>query len=308
MKRLYFSIVTLALSLILFTGCHDCPPTENHEVTVDAGVNQVIQLPADSTVLQGTVLTGLTSPMTYAWTQLSGPGTAIFSTNSLTTTGVYGMTAGTYVFQFAATNTYGNTGIDTVSITLTSAPIQTVNMQPSNNVNETMMVQTIPDNFNDPLAIETLAAAWTNGGNMFNVRSMLQFDLTSIPAGSTIVSAQLTLYVDSTPINGNFVDPNFGTTNQMYVARIIEPWTNTTLWQDQPAVDAATQLLVPQSLSSFEDVTNLDVTSLVQPMVSGDNYGFKIYLQNEVTYNSRIYCSSKYANAARHPKLVVIYY
>ena len=109
MKRLYFSIVTLALSLLLFSSCHDCPPTENHDVTVDAGINQIIQLPADSATLHGTVLNGLTSPMTYAWTQLSGPGTAIIGNSSGTITGVYSLVAGTYIFQFAATNTYGNT-------------------------------------------------------------------------------------------------------------------------------------------------------------------------------------------------------
>jgi len=43
-------------------------------------------------------------------------------------------------------------------------------------------------------------------------------------------------------------------------------------------------------------------------MVSnGANYGFKLQLANEVEYTSRIFCSSYYSDATRHPKLVVQY-
>ncbi|MEO8772552.1 MAG: DNRLRE domain-containing protein [Ferruginibacter sp.] len=307
MKRIYLSIVTL-LSVFIFSACHDCPPTENHDVSVDAGINQVIQTSVSTVNLHGTVLTGLTTPMTYEWTQLSGPGTATILSSSTTATAVNDLVEGTYIFQFSATNSYSNTGIDTVSIVVTSAAIHTLSGQPANNPTETVMIQTLPNDYTDPISPEFIAEAWTNQGQTYNIRGMVQFDLSSIPAGATISSAKLTLYADPAPINGNLIDAMFGTANQMYVARVIDPWTNTTLWNDQPAVDAATQILAPQTASSFEDLTDLDVTSLVSPMVSGNNYGFKIYLQNEVTYNSRIYCSSKYSDATKHPKLVVTYY
>ena len=307
MKKIYLSIVT-ALSIFIFSACHDCPPIENHDVSVDAGINQVIQTPVSSVNLQGTVLTGVTTTMTYAWTQLSGPGTATILSSSTTATAVNDLVTGTYIFQFAATNSYNNTGIDTVSIVVTSAQIHTLNGQPANNPTETVMIQTLPSDYTDPIAPEFIAEAWTNQGLVYNIRGMVQFDLSSIPAGATISSAKLTLYADPTPINGNLIDATFGSANQMYVARIIDTWSNTTLWNDQPAVDVASQILVPQTTGLQDDLTDLDVTSLVAPMVSGNNYGFKIYLQNEVTYNSRIYCSSKYADASKHPKLVVTYY
>ncbi|MBS1743424.1 MAG: DNRLRE domain-containing protein [Bacteroidetes bacterium] len=308
MKRILSVITAMIMSACMLSACHDCPPTENHDVSVDAGINQVIQLPTAAASLQGTVLSGATSTMTYAWTQLSGPGQATILSSSTTATGVEGLVAGTYVFQFAATNSYNNTGIDTVSVVVTSAQVHTLELQPANNPNETAMVQTFPNNYSDPSSPEFIAEAWTSGGATFNIRSMVQFDLSSIPAGSTITSASLSLFTNHTPLNGNLVDANFGSSNQMYIGRIVQPWTPTTLWQDQPSVDVATQLLVPQSTSSFEDLIDFDVTSLVNPMFSGNNYGFKIYLQNEVTYNSRIYCSSKNADATKHPKLVVTYF
>jgi hypothetical protein len=55
------------------------------------------------------------------------------------------------------------------------------------------------------------------------------------------------------------------------------------------------------------DLVNMDVKNLVASMVAGNNYGFMIGLQNETAYNCRIFCASFYSNAAKHPKLVVVY-
>jgi hypothetical protein len=55
------------------------------------------------------------------------------------------------------------------------------------------------------------------------------------------------------------------------------------------------------------DLVDMDVTAMVSRMQTNGNYGFMIQLQNEATYNSRIFCSSKFNVAAKHPKLVIVY-
>ncbi len=44
---------------------------------------------------------------------------------------------------------------------------------------------------------------------------------------------------------------------------------------------------------------------MVNNMITSGNYGFKIQLQNEAIYNIRVFCSARYADSTRYPKLVV---
>lgn len=56
------------------------------------------------------------------------------------------------------------------------------------------------------------------------------------------------------------------------------------------------------------DLIDVDVTELVKGMTgTNTNNGFFIRLQNEVIYNSRIFCSSFYPTEEKHPKLEVTY-
>lgn len=54
------------------------------------------------------------------------------------------------------------------------------------------------------------------------------------------------------------------------------------------------------------DLVDLDVTTMVSRMQTNGNYGFMMQLQSEQTYNSRIFCSSKFNDVKKHPKLVVV--
>lgn len=68
------------------------------------------------------------------------------------------------------------------------------------------------------------------------------------------------------------------------------------------------QIVIPHTDSAFLDITDIDVTNLVQSMVAANtNYGFLIRLQNEVIYNSRLFCSSYNLNVSKRPKLIVEY-
>ncbi len=71
----------------------------------NAGANQT--LPDGSTItLDGTATTG-TAPITYAWTQVSGPSVTITDDDQATAT-ITGAPVGSYVFKLTASNSYGS--------------------------------------------------------------------------------------------------------------------------------------------------------------------------------------------------------
>ena len=135
------------------------------------------------------------------------------------------------------------------------------------------------------------------------------FNLSSIPANATILSAKLTLYSNPTPQNGDLVHANSGPDNTMLIQRVTSSWIAANVkWTNQPSVTIANQIVIPHTSQPFLDLVDVDVKALVQPMVTGNvNYGFMIRLQTENIYNSRIFASSFYSNQSLHPKLVVEY-
>jgi hypothetical protein len=152
--------------------------------------------------------------------------------------------------------------------------------------------------------------AWTINSDPFTVRIILKFDLSSIPANATIVSANLYLYSYPKPTsNGNLSDANFGTDNTMLVQQVTANWTPTSInYYAPPATSTSNQVVVPHTNQTTLDL-NLNVKPIVSSMVAGNaNYGFMLKLQNETTYNSRIFVSSHNTTyTAKHPKLVVVY-
>jgi hypothetical protein len=160
----------------------------------------------------------------------------------------------------------------------------------------------------DPAAPELVAAAWTTGGSFTLYRGAFKFDLSSIPASATILTAKLTLYSNPTPLNGDLINANSGPNNSMYISRITGAWTAATMnWFTQPPVTATDQVSIAHTAQSFLDLTDVDVKNMVAAMVAGNNYGFMIRLQNESTYNDRDFCGSRYTDASKHPKLVITY-
>jgi hypothetical protein len=93
----------------------------------------------------------------------------------------------------------------------------------------------------------------------------------------------------------------------MFLERNTSSWTSAVTWQTQPSSDVATQISIPHTSLSFLDLTDIDVKTMVATMVSTNNYGFKIRLQNEVIYTIRDFASSRYSDPTKRPKLVVTY-
>lgn len=280
------------------------PPTAN------AGEDQVITLPRDTITLLGSGSDADGTITGYLWSQVSGPSTATIMNNGAASAVFDDLTEGIYVFQFAVYDNAGAVSTDEVTVTVNAPEIVTLSLAPANNPDE---IHYLGNDFglnqSDPTAPEFGAVAWTQFGQFMIMRGAFKFDLSSIPAGAVITSAKLTLYSNPTPINGNQKDPNYGSNNSMFIQRVTTPWNAATAtWSTQPSTTTEDQIAIPSAPQGISDLVNVDVTNLVSKMAGGNsNYGFLIRLQNEVIYNSRVFCSSKYSDASKHPKLVVEY-
>jgi len=151
------------------------------------------------------------------------------------------------------------------------------------------------------------AAAWTAGGIQTTARSLLKFDLKSIPAQKRIRRATLSLYSVSLPYIGEGHSSLSGP-NDFIINRVISEWDEKKVtWNTQPRVTREGEIILPPSGSPDQDYTNIDVTELVQFMINNPskNYGIMIRLLNESYYRSVVFGSSDYPNPEKRPKLVI---
>lgn len=103
-------------------------------------------------------------------------------------------------------------------------------------------------------------------GRLIQTRTFLLFPLTTIPAGATIASATLQVYVNDWP---------FGGAADLGVYRVAALWDESLSWASRPATDST--LLASTGVSAVEGWVSWDVTSLVQAWRGGAaNYGFAL--------------------------------
>lgn len=274
----------------------------------DAGDSQTIELPKVSVTLTGSGSTQNGKIIGYLWSLVSGPNVPILKTPSSPTSIVNGLISGTYTFQFAVIDSAGLTGVDTTSLVVSPAPIQTIIIQPGNNTSNELNFAVRGNQNVSAHDIDLDAAAWTNGGEAVFLRGAFKFDLSGIPANVTIISAKLSLYSNPTPINGNLIDANSGSNNAMYIRRISSDWNGiTATWQTQPFTENIDQILIPHTNLSSLDLININVKNLISTMISTNNYGFMIRLQNENPYTIRQFASSNHPNDLKRPKLEIVY-
>jgi hypothetical protein len=140
-------------------------------------------------------------------------------------------------------------------------------------------------------------------------RGLFSFDLSSIPLGSTVLSAQLNLYAYTDFTVAPIQDGHYGN-NQSTLSRIITNWNeNTVTWNSQPNITNLHQVILNQSIAPNQDYLNIDVTELVQDMVDlpTTSYGFRLELMNEVITSNLSFCSKEYPDPSKHPSLLVEY-
>jgi len=297
----------LSLSAIVIVSCKKDDDMVNHPPIAIAGNSQSIQLPVDSVILNGSGSSAGGKIVGYLWSEVSGPNVPVIARESSASATVRGMIAGTYLFQFMVIDNLGLSGVDTVSINVIPSPIDSLVLQPTNNPNE-MNVAIYNGADLSGLSIEMPIEAWTKQSLPLTIRELLKFDFSSIPSSATVISANLFIYSDTVPLNGDLINPNSGPNNTMLLQQVAVDWSPTAVnWFNQPVVSTNNQITIPTTTSSKLNL-NIDVTSIVSSQISNStNYGFLMRLQNEVTYNSRIFCSSRYSDASRHPKLVIYY-
>lgn len=185
---------------------------------------------------------------------------------------------------------------------------KTLTLQPGTEGKDASIFSCIPCGYNTKnygSTADFLATAWTNGGNTSNIRSLLQFDLSSIPSSATVTSAKLSLYYKTSASTGDHSG-----SNESYVRKVISSWDESTVtWDNQPSLSTAGQLMLSKSTSATQDFVDIDVTDLVRDWVAApsSNFGLMMLLQNESPYRQLAFASGDHTESAKRPKLVIDY-
>lgn len=146
--------------------------------------------------------------------------------------------------------------------------------------------------------------SWTTGGLFNHSRGLVSFDLTSIPSGTSIKKAYLSLYWIK---YGNLTEHTGE--NAFSVFRINQPWDETTVtWNNQPQVSTNDSIVVSKS-SSVTQTYTIDVTTYIQDMVNNptNNHGLLLKLNEEIPYKLVVTGSSDNSDESKRPKLAVYY-
>lgn len=162
-----------------------------------------------------------------------------------------------------------------------------------------------PD-LNEGESDEFIAARWTFQGVQGTLRSLLKFNLDSIPTNAIIDSAFMSLFW-----NNNTNSQGHSGDNKSYLYRIIENWNELTVtWNNQPNISNSGAILLNTSTSQNQDYLNIDVTNAIASMHANPsaNFGFMLKLENESIYRSMKFCSSDYSGASKRPRLKVCYH
>jgi Carbohydrate binding module (family 6)/Pectate lyase superfamily protein len=101
-----------------------CSGNTNNAPVANAGPDQNLSSGTTSANLSGSATDGNGDPITFSWSQISGP-TATITNSSSANTSVTGLSSGnTYVFRLSASDGEGGTGTDDVQITVQSPSTQ----------------------------------------------------------------------------------------------------------------------------------------------------------------------------------------
>ena len=165
---------------------------------------------------------------------------------------------------------------------------------------------------NDSAHTDLSAFTWTDnthGNPDFLGRSILKYNVSSLPLNAIINSAKLYLYPNMNSLSGVSGQPTYGSNNAGLLQKIISPWSPATLsWINQPTVSPNQQIIIPQSTTTAQRFV-LDVKDFVQSWVNkpDSNYGmlFRMQIENN-PYNSLLMNSLAAPDSLR-PRLEICY-
>ncbi len=151
--------------------------------------------------------------------------------------------------------------------------------------------------------------AWTNQSNTVVHRSLIDFDLSSIPVGSIINNAELQLYADKHSTDYPNGHESLTGSNRCFIRRVVTDWDEYTVtWNNQPAITTLNQVIIPESYSSTQNYV-INVTALLQNMIddTANSFGFLIKQQHEIYYRRMVFASKDNPDNTIRPKLIVTY-
>lgn len=182
---------------------------------------------------------------------------------------------------------------------------QTIYLQPGPEGKDVITWTIHPDNnYGDSPKFASMS--WTHSGVPGKHRSFIDFDLSVIPPGRTIVDARLNFYFV------NLEPTYFGHTgdNQSLIRLITEPWEeNTVTWNFQPATTDLDEVYLPTSTDPYMDYTDIDVTALIRREYEEPEtyYGMMLKLITESPYRCLLFASGDIDTAEMRPMLQVTY-
>jgi hypothetical protein len=98
-------------------SCESCNEKKNQPPIARAGPDQIITLPKDSILLDGTASTDPDGIITsYAWTKISGPSSFVILHAADSITLVKFLVVGSYMFELKVTDNKGLSAKDTINI------------------------------------------------------------------------------------------------------------------------------------------------------------------------------------------------
>ena len=181
----------------------------------------------------------------------------------------------------------------------------TVNLRPNGTQGKDALINSQTPSTNEGNSEDFACWRWTSNGSTI-ARSLMQFDLTAIPANAIIQSATLNLYCNTTSA---ITQLHYGS-NTSSLKRITAPWQeNLATWNNQPNTTTNGQITLAASTSNNQNYLNINVKDFVDSWVadSNGNFGIMLQLQTESIYRSLILASSDHGDSTKRPLLTVTY-
>lgn len=199
---------TLLLTTVIFMysckkeySCEGCNDAGNKPPVAKAGPDRSIQIPTDSTTLDGSVSRDPDgSIVSFQWQKINGPVSSTIRNSSLAVTTVKNLTAGTYLFELKVTDNGSLTAVDTMMVLVidpsqpnrppvaNAGPDQSISL-PTNATSLDGTASSDPDN-----NITSYRWSMVNGPSTFNLANAqdVQSMFTSLVEGDYYVELKVT--------------------------------------------------------------------------------------------------------------------
>ncbi len=153
------------------------------------------------------------------------------------------------------------------------------------------------------------ANAWTQSGTPAIARSLIDFDLSTLPSNAIITNATLSLYYY--PSTSTVGHSTISGSNACWLKRITSNWNEMTVtWNNQPSTTTQNEVVLPASINNTMDYPNIDVTNLISDIYNNPSagYGMMLMLQTEQYYRALLFGSSNCPDQTKVPILEVCYH